>query len=60
MANDLIESMLDKSVNIVREKDLAKKVPSFSLTSTMLTIKKAMNMRSYCSDKRLDDIHINV
>ena len=59
VADELVEFLVDKSVNIVRDKELAKKIPAFSLNSALLTIKKAISMRSYESDKRLDDEHLD-
>ena len=55
----MVDYLLDKSVNIVKDKEIAKKIPTFSLVSTVMTIKKAINMRSYKSDPREDDIYIN-
>ena len=43
----MVDYLLDKSVNIVKDKEIAKKIPTFSLVSTVMTIKKAINMRSY-------------
>lgn len=54
-----VDYLLEKSVNIVKDKEIATKIPTFSLVSTVMTIKKAINMRSYKSDPREDDIYIN-
>ena len=47
VADELVGFLVDKSVTIVRDKELAKKLPAFSLNSTMFTIKKAISMQSY-------------
>lgn len=50
---------MQKTVHIVRDSELAKKLPTFSLVSTMLTMNKALSMQTYHSDHRLDDIYID-
>ena len=52
-------NLVDSAVNIVKDKEISKKLPIFSLVSTVMNIKKALDMRSYHSDKRLDDIYID-
>mmetsp|Transcript_24476 Transcript_24476/g.30495 ORF Transcript_24476/g.30495 Transcript_24476/m.30495 type:complete len:208 (+) Transcript_24476:41-664(+) len=59
VSESIIELLLDGAVNIVKDKEIAKKIPAFSLVSTVMTIKKAINMRSYKSDPREDDIYID-
>ena len=43
----------------LKNKEIAQKIPLFSLVSTMEVMNKAIDMKAYISDPKADDIHIN-
>lgn len=55
----IMESILDQTMGIIRDKEINVKVPLFSLVSTMETIKNAIEMKEIRPDSRKDDIFID-
>ena len=45
VTDTMIEVLLDSTMNVMKNKELAAKVPMFSLVSTMQLFDKAMNMK---------------
>lgn len=56
--DELIQLLLNKSIQVVRDKEIASKIPSFSVYSTVSTMRKAIGMKEFTRDERSDDIYI--
>ena len=54
-----MEGLIDKAFEVVMNKEIGKKLPSFAVNSMVRTVEKTLNMRNYFADPRADDIHIN-
>ena len=59
VCDHIVDHVVNKAMNSVRDKEIAKKVPLFSLISTMETIKNAIGMKDFIPDKRRDDAFIH-
>lgn len=50
--------MLDKTFFTVQDKYLKKRCKPFSLSSTILTLRKVINQKEFMADPRSDDIYV--
>ncbi len=53
-----VDMLLDSVMNVLKDKEIAGKIPVFSVVSTMSTMKAAINFKDFTHDKRKDDIYI--
>ena len=58
-ADTIVDLLMDKIMGIVKDKELARKVPLFSLVSTMSTVKSTIAMREFIPDARKDDCFLH-
>ena len=54
----ILDILLDKTMTVIKDKEIAQKVPAFSVVSTMSTMKKAIDLKEFAHDPRKDDIYI--
>lgn len=50
VSEHIVEHLLDKTMTIVKDKEIARKVPCFSIVSTMSTMKKAIDLKEFEHD----------
>ena len=55
----MVDYLVDQTMKVMKNKEIQQKIPLFSLVSTMEVVNKAINMKSFVSDPKLDDKFIN-
>ena len=55
----MLNLILDRAMFEIRDKEIQKKVPLFSLVSTIEVVNKAICMKEFQSDPKKDDIYIH-
>ena len=54
----MLNVILDRAMDALKDKEIAQKVPLFSLVSTMEVVNKAITMKEIQSDPKIDDVYI--
>lgn len=57
--NYLVNYLVDRSFDIVQDKEIKKQVPWFTTISTMSILHKIFDMRELAIDQRIDDCHLS-
>ena len=57
-ASDMIELLLDKTLEVCRDKEISKKLRPFSLAYTIEILQITFEQKDMRVDKRLDDAYI--
>ena len=59
VSDGMINAILDSTMAVLKDKEIANKVPLFSIVSTMMLFKKAINLKEFLPDTKQDDIYLN-
>ena len=55
----IVEVLLDQTMHVLKDKELKKRTPMFSVCSTMALMHKAVGMKEFLPDRRQDDDFIH-
>ena len=57
--DSLVDYIVDSAFSIMQDKEVKKRVPFFSLISTMAIFHKTIDMKELVRDPRIDDCHLS-
>jgi len=58
VSDTMVSGIIEKVMKVLKDKEIAIRVPQFSVDSTMQLFKKTINYKDFQPDRKKDDIHI--